>query len=887
MICFDMISYTLWLHYIYMIITYDCLFFTSSFMWLDSVVAGAGALSSLSWSLSCPFHCGPSFLLPALLGFLLGLVCGLCLAVGFWAFLRPSLDFAPSPATPDLGFPGPLRHRGSSRARGYLHEWPCLHGRHCPRSHFCHPQPVHCCWSIVFSREQFFYFSFIDCRSGVGGDWGGVCPLSHFGCRACSKVHRPWNWGRTTPYSSGLLGLGASSAHFSFCRSWSTGSSCLQGWILVSCFHSDFHALSARRRLAWLENQSLGCVEEQQDASCVSCDLSPCPCCSHWRRHRFGCWEVRQPCRGSDLLPGGFSSRSSPTTMQKVDVRFASRGDPSLLVWKVSGEISHGGGEIQAFVIPLMARAGGMLLAVPQHVLSDSALMDAAFDEEGSVLGPSREFSAELIAESDEGNEFAVGIQQSFIVVDVVDQILEAVREYDPVTDSTEEIVCFSSERPDALVAVGDLLPDVNSWLENITGDQGRLNFYSAREEQELVPAPKPKKSATKKVTTAVLAEQMSAVMAQLQFLTSQQEMMSKQQGPFADHVPGHPLGATVAPKLPNVSAGAKPSSPTTVRKALSLVGPPPKTRGILEAEDVPGAAAGLESAGALPGGGGDAQASMVAAINQQSMALTSLVAHLASGDALGDLQGSSSSTSVSTKGVMRREKMQQELAGRTSQFSFRCNSKSSRRCTRPRCARRRKRSFWRARSVWPHTWKSMGGSVVKGRWGWWCGCSPMQWTRRLKEISMPRRSSLRWWQRPWNNRCWMVTGRLPMWWGSWRSRLLSCSPRSFRAPRHWGVRFRLWYLQVGRRWVSPMWKKSIYCRPRKGKFVRSPLQKRIPKLQCLPKEGRDSRNVPSLGTLQRLRDSGDVWGGGSCRCCPVVAWWTFFQWEQRSPEIR
>ena len=91
-------------------------------MWLDSVVAGAGALSSLSWSLSCPFHCGPSFLLPALLGFLLGLVCGLFLAIGLWAFLRPSLDFAPVPATPDLGFPSPLRHRGSSRARGYLHE---------------------------------------------------------------------------------------------------------------------------------------------------------------------------------------------------------------------------------------------------------------------------------------------------------------------------------------------------------------------------------------------------------------------------------------------------------------------------------------------------------------------------------------------------------------------------------------------------------------------------------------------------------------------------------------------------------------------------------------------------------------------------------------------
>ena len=51
------------------------------------------------------------------------------------------------------------------------------------------------------------------------------------------------------------------------------------------------------------------------------------------------------------------------------------------------------------------------------------------------------------------------------------------------------------------------------------------------------------------------------------------------------------------------MSAGANPSTPT-VKKALSLVGPPPKTRGLLQAEGVPDAAAGLELAGALSGGG-------------------------------------------------------------------------------------------------------------------------------------------------------------------------------------------------------------------------------------------------------------------------------------------
>lgn len=371
-------------------------------------------------------------------------------------------------------------------------------------------------------------------------------------------------------------------------------------------------------------------------------------------------------------MPGSFGSRPSVVAMQKIEVRFASKGDPSLLVWKVSGEISHNAQEIQAFVIPLMSRPGGMLLAVPQQVIAESSILDAAFEEEGSLLGPSREFSAELIAEGDEGQEIAVGQRQDFLVVDVADPVLAVLREYDPVTDSTEEIHGFCGERPDALVAVGDLLPDVASWLENISGEQGRLNFYSAREEQELVPSPKPKKAAGsgKKVTTAVLAEQMSAVMAQLQFLTNQQEALSKNQmSAGAGPATGHPCGASLAPKLPNVSDTLAPSTPIAVKKALSLVGPPPRTRLPQTGGDAQDASGVLDPGPVFQGGADGAQASMVAALSQQSAALTSLVAHLASGDALGDLQGSGSSSSVSTKGVARREKMQQELAGRTSQF--------------------------------------------------------------------------------------------------------------------------------------------------------------------------------------------------------------------------
>lgn len=66
----------------------------------------------------------------------------------------------------------------------------------------------------------------------------------------------------------------------------------------------------------------------------------------------------------------------------------------------------------------------------------------------------------------------------------------------------------------------------------------------------------------------------------------------------------------------------------------------------------------------------GDAPSPIVAAISQQSMALTQLVAHLAGGDPIGELSSSSSqSTGLNTKGVARRERMQTELAGRTSSF--------------------------------------------------------------------------------------------------------------------------------------------------------------------------------------------------------------------------
>jgi len=66
---------------------------------------------------------------------------------------------------------------------------------------------------------------------------------------------------------------------------------------------------------------------------------------------------------------------------------------------------------------------------------------------------------------------------------------------------------------------------------------------------------------------------------------------------------------------------------------------------------------------------GGEGQ--MFSALSQQSAALTQLVAHLAGGDPMSDLAGHSGTTGLglNTKGVARRERMQSDLAQRSSNY--------------------------------------------------------------------------------------------------------------------------------------------------------------------------------------------------------------------------
>ena len=311
--------------------------------------------------------------------------------------------------------------------------------------------------------------------------------------------------------------------------------------------------------------------------------------------------------------------------------------------------------------IPVISRDAGFLLAIPSGYVLPHALVEAADSTDDNLLGPSKEMSGPLLEEDEDGTEHVLADPCRFLLVDVSNDALQYLREYDPVTDPLESIQPYSAERPLAIADIKSKMAEVLVWIEEVTGNQ-RLNFYSAREEQTgHLPKATPKKAGQKRVTAA---NQVETLTSQLQLLaTQQEELMKAFQAPRADPA-GEPLpGLGRGAHLPAVSTALQ-APPSVVAKTAKLVGPPPRTKGAPvepPAITLPDRGESLEELGAHP---------YASALMQQSAALTSLVAHLTTGDAMADLSSSSmSGQSLSTKGVARREKMQQELSSGTSSF--------------------------------------------------------------------------------------------------------------------------------------------------------------------------------------------------------------------------
>ena len=347
-------------------------------------------------------------------------------------------------------------------------------------------------------------------------------------------------------------------------------------------------------------------------------------------------------------------------------------GEGDLLGFHPPLELIADDGPTACMALTAMTREGGLLLAIPAGYLLPHCLTDGAASDEASMVGPNKEFTLGLIEEGEDGAEVKIEQSCQVVVIDMTDEALENLREYDPVIDPSANIQPFSDSHPMAIADLKGSLATIKAWVAEIAIGP-RLHFYSAREEQE---AASPKRAATrrapagpKKITTAQLAQQVAALTTQLEVLAKQQEVIIQKQeesAPVTPAVVSVGGGALRHTKLPDVSTGFGAQESGTVPQMARLVGPPPRTRPAPSNVNL-----GVQDTGVpLELIEGSEQSPVARALMQQTSAITTLVAHLASGDPIADFSaGSSSSQTLNTQGVARREKMQQELASGQSNF--------------------------------------------------------------------------------------------------------------------------------------------------------------------------------------------------------------------------
>ena len=347
---------------------------------------------------------------------------------------------------------------------------------------------------------------------------------------------------------------------------------------------------------------------------------------------------------------------SCSEAMEKTALKYAKDGDGSLLIWTPNLDFVADSQPVESLVIPYQSRVGGALYAVPLPFLDEQFLTEANSGEEETFLGPSKEFYSELIEEADEsGAVVSVGTKAPILLIDLDDSVLQQMREYDPVTDSTSFPCPFSNEKPNAIVTLKDISEAVKEWIGLANG---RQNFYSAREEP--APSKAAPKRQQKKVSTAVLADQVSALVAQMQLLTAQQEELKEN---FVQRGGATPVGEVAnglgESRLPFVAPTAKAHLPKQTLASL-----PPRTRAVVPVSGVGEVLPEDEPRDPSTRSQDQMGHQVAQALTQQSTAITALVAHLASGDPLADLaSGGGGSSGLSAKGVARREKMQTDLA--------------------------------------------------------------------------------------------------------------------------------------------------------------------------------------------------------------------------------
>ena len=353
--------------------------------------------------------------------------------------------------------------------------------------------------------------------------------------------------------------------------------------------------------------------------------------------------------------------------------------EPYVLEWPLdlSGEARS-----ECTVLILMRRTGGLLLALPVGALPDNVLEEGNSTEDtNATIGPSTVLVVPGML-MDGGAISPTGEDLTALVVDCSVGILNYIREF---AADEERVFGFDEDSPFAFPSIDALVPRIHDWALSLTGHLA--GFYTPEEPAELESpvTPKarrqpaqPKKATTtgdgagkpKRVTNALLADQIQGVVEALPRITEQLNLLSTRQalmesqmlqlGKSAVATLAQPLGSTLSLPAPSVASLARTVPPpprTATKQNHGLLASPGVTSKPLELEALE-LEKGVASQQSIPTSG-DALAHAVLA---QSQALTSLVAQIAnqSGDPMGEL---TSSSSTGTRGATGRAKLQAELA--------------------------------------------------------------------------------------------------------------------------------------------------------------------------------------------------------------------------------
>lgn len=245
--------------------------------------------------------------------------------------------------------------------------------------------------------------------------------------------------------------------------------------------------------------------------------------------------------------------------------------------------------EAEAFVVPIMERENGVLLAIPVGFIPDEWIQQGLEATEDSPFGPSLEIVVQSMEEDEAGQEVPLETSLNCLMMDFSWAIFPGLREFDPVTEGVG-IQCFLEGSPHLVPFSSALLSQAYAWMMR-EGAPVRAQFYSADEGKEKPPglaakgkskpAPPSKgdpPSKQKKPTTAALAEQIAMLSQSIPEMASQLKALQEQQMRFeGSFATSQEALRTPAHRLPFQATPSQ--GPADLMDFAKKIGPPPRTR--------------------------------------------------------------------------------------------------------------------------------------------------------------------------------------------------------------------------------------------------------------------------------------------------------------------